>query len=189
MEDYQNKNWSRFHSLFMKALKLPLEDEEIEFVKEYAKKFTEQQGMSDNAIQLLKEDKDCVHIYLDDLFVPRVDDKEQVLSLVGRISFLRIQLIKDVSAWETKFLKHTEPTPKRKSNLIIKQNEGKLDFFWANLKYLGYAYQEVDGFYVFQFNSKDGVWSDYALREITDKLFELNKDWAEQIDKYFRNAK
>lgn len=47
---------------------------------------------------------------------------------------------------------------------------------------VGYAYQEVDGYYVFVFNDENkGSWSDYALLEIGMKLKELNKEWDEKV--------
>lgn len=50
---------------------------------------------------------------------------------------------------------------------------------------VGYAYREVDGFYVFVFaDNNSGAWSDYALIEIGNELKELNKEW----DKEIRNA-
>jgi hypothetical protein len=58
---------------------------------------------------------------------------------------------------------------------------------------LGYAYKEVDGFYVFvtgtRLNSNDppkkeyGYWDAWILRGIADLLDEHNKEWNEQIQK------
>ncbi len=63
-------------------------------------------------------------------------------------------------------------------------DSGRIEFFWGNNnKHLGYAYQEVDGFYVFQFEDNNGCWSDYSLKAISDKLFELNKNWNEHLKK------
>lgn len=48
---------------------------------------------------------------------------------------------------------------------------------------IGYLYQEVDGFYVYQPNDADGCYSDYTLRAIADKLTGLNADWNFIINK------
>ena len=48
--------------------------------------------MIENKIELLEEDLECVHIYLDDKFIPREDIEGEVLSLVGRIKILEEQL-------------------------------------------------------------------------------------------------
>ncbi len=59
---------------------------------------------------------------------------------------------------------------------------GKVNFYWAaNKKYIGYAYKEVDGYYVFQFDSPNGCISDHTLQAIADKLFALNKGWDEYL--------
>jgi len=57
-------------------------------------------------------------------------------------------------------------------------------------KYIGYAYMEVDGYYVFVFSEPcDGSWSDYALLEIGMKLKELNKEWDEKVKSEFSSKK
>lgn len=63
---------------------------------------------------------------------------------------------------------------------------GGMNLYWGNDQYIGYAYKEVDGYYVFVFGKGEGSWSDYALREIADKLTELNKDWDEIIKKVLK---
>lgn len=42
--------------------------------------------IKDNKIELLKEDLECVHMYLDDLQIPK-HDGVGTLSIVGRIKF------------------------------------------------------------------------------------------------------
>ncbi len=42
-------------------------------------------SMKDNKIELLKEDLECVHKYLDDINAPRADKDGKVYSIVGRI--------------------------------------------------------------------------------------------------------
>lgn len=58
----------------------------------------------------------------------------------------------------------------------------------SNNKTIGTFIQDVDGFYYFEAIST-GLWSDYALKAISDKLFELNKPWANQINKDFKKGK
>ena len=56
--------------------------------------------------------------------------------------------------------------------------------FWYEGKYLGYAYMEVDGYYVFIFdNPTSGAWASYSLRWVADALDEINKEWDEIISK------
>jgi hypothetical protein len=70
--------------------------------------------------------------------------------------------------------------------IITEEQEGKILFKWDNGVYLGYAYKEVDGYYVFVFgNNFGGFWSDYSLREIANKLTELNLEWDKHINNYF----
>lgn len=68
--------------------------------------------------------------------------------------------------------------------ILIKDNNNKKEF-WFGTIYLGYAYMEVDGCYVFMFDDNQntkGCWSDYSLRWIADKLTELNKEFVEKCD-------
>jgi hypothetical protein len=52
----------------------------------------------------------------------------------------------------------------------------RINFYWSNRVYLGYAYKEVDGFYVFIFDeSNKGCWAAYILSAVADKLDELNR--------------
>jgi hypothetical protein len=48
----------------------------------------EEYDIKDNQIMLLKEDLECVHMYLDDLELPRIDNKGEAYSIVGRIKRL-----------------------------------------------------------------------------------------------------
>lgn len=41
--------------------------------------------IKDNQIELLKEDLECVHLYLDDIAAPRKDPEGETYSIVGRI--------------------------------------------------------------------------------------------------------
>lgn len=44
--------------------------------------------MIDNQIELLKEDIECVHMFLDDRNIPRKDSSGNIYSMVGRILLL-----------------------------------------------------------------------------------------------------
>jgi hypothetical protein len=58
--------------------------------KEEPKKETlEDYDIKDNKIMLLEEDLECVNMYLDDLKLPRTDDKGNEYSIVGRIKILQ----------------------------------------------------------------------------------------------------
>ena len=45
--------------------------------------------IKENQIELLKEDLEVVHMYLDDLGLPRKDDSGETYSIVGRIKQMR----------------------------------------------------------------------------------------------------
>jgi hypothetical protein len=57
----------------------------------------------------------------------------------------------------------------------------------SNNKLLGEFVLNIDGFYYFSILEApvNGLWSDYALSEIVDKLKELNHDWKDHLDKHF----
>lgn len=55
-------------------------------------------------LELLKEDLECVHMYLDKKGVKRNDDNGEVFSIVGRIKQLELRLIKDSSEVESYYL-------------------------------------------------------------------------------------
>ena len=50
-----------------------------------------------------EEEVECVHMYLDDLKIPREDDKD-VFSLVGRIKQLEKRYLKQMSEVESYYL-------------------------------------------------------------------------------------
>ena len=58
-----------------------------------------------NVIKLLEEDLWCVHKYLDDLELPRTDDKDELYSIVGRIKRLEAKYLKQLSGLETIYLR------------------------------------------------------------------------------------
>jgi hypothetical protein len=60
--------------------------------------------IKDNKIMLLEEDLWCVHKYLDDLELPRVDKDNKEFSIVGRIKRLEERYLKQMSDLETMYL-------------------------------------------------------------------------------------
>lgn len=66
-----------------------------------------------------------------------------------------------------------------------KGSYGTLNVFYSNGIFMGELYMEVDGFYVYEPVLRGGFWEAYVLREIADKLDELNKPWQQNIDDYF----
>jgi hypothetical protein len=61
-------------------------------------------NIKDNKIMLLEEDLWCVHKYLDDLELPRVDKDSKEYSIVGRIKRLEERYLKQMSDLETMYL-------------------------------------------------------------------------------------
>lgn len=53
-----------------------------------------------------KEEVECAHMYLDNLNIPREDDKD-VFSLVGRIKQLENRYLKQMSEVENHYLNET----------------------------------------------------------------------------------
>lgn len=58
----------------------------------------------DNQIELLKEDLEVVHMYLDDLLLPRKDDNGETYSIVGRIKQFEKNMVEQVSNLESMYL-------------------------------------------------------------------------------------
>jgi len=58
----------------------------------------------DNQIELLKEDLEVVHMYLDDLLLPRKDDNGETYSIVGRIKQFEKNMVEQVSNLESTYL-------------------------------------------------------------------------------------
>lgn len=90
-----------------------------------------------NVINLLEEDLWCVHKYLDDLELPRNDNKDEVYSIVGRIKQLEKRYLKQMSNIETmylndktsdKWLKNTNPNVKIDKSLIEKKANDLINY-------------------------------------------------------------
>lgn len=59
---------------------------------------------------------------------------------------------------------------------------GKHNFYADNGLLIGYAYQEIDGYFVFLPNDKlQGYQSEYNLYAIADALRMLNRDWDKVV--------
>lgn len=69
--------------------------------------------------------------------------------------------------------------------MITIKDEGAKKLFYFKTKYLGFAFKDESGFYVFVFSkSEGGCWSDYQLRWIADAITKLNKEWNDYINKH-----
>lgn len=62
----------------------------------------------DNQIELLKEDLEVVHMYLDDLLVTRLDENNETYSIVGRIKQFEKNMVEQVSHLESMYLQEQE---------------------------------------------------------------------------------
>lgn len=60
--------------------------------------------IKDNQIELLKEDLEVVHMYLDGLLLPRKDENGETYSIVGRIKQFEKNMIEQVSNLESTYL-------------------------------------------------------------------------------------
>lgn len=81
----------------------------------------EKYDIKDNKIMLLQEDLECVNMYLDDLKLPRTDDKGNKYSIVGRIKRLEERMYSE-EWWSDLSDKFYE------SNLVQDYKDGKIDF-------------------------------------------------------------
>jgi len=59
----------------------------------------------DNQIELLKEDLESVHMYLDTQNIPREDDNSEAYSIVGRIKHTERRFFRTLSEIESSYLK------------------------------------------------------------------------------------
>ena len=67
--------------------KAPLSRIDLDFIKKPSKS-KDDYKMLENQIELLKEDLECVHLYLDDIKAPKHNSKKEPYSIVGRIKAL-----------------------------------------------------------------------------------------------------
>jgi hypothetical protein len=48
---------------------------------------------------------------------------------------------------------------------------------------IGDLIMDVDGHFYFWPEDNNGAWSSYHLKELADKMDEINKSWDEQVEK------
>ena len=69
-------------------------------------------------------------------------------------------------------------------NLIYQQiNKHKYSVRTNNGKLVGDLIMDVDGHFYFWPEDNNGAWRSYQLRELADKIDEINKSWDEQVEK------
>jgi hypothetical protein len=56
-------------------------------------------------------------------------------------------------------------------------------------QYVGRFIRDIDGYFCYDPSIGDGLWSEYELRLIVDKLRELNRPWNDHLDKYFASER
>lgn len=69
---------------------------------------------------------------------------------------------------------------------FVKISDTKYNVLFNNLV-LGILLREIDGFYVFYQERHDAAWTAHILREISDKLNELNQAWDEYLRENLSN--
>lgn len=65
---------------------------------------TKKVSIDTNTIELLKEDLESIHMYLDALLIPRTDDNNETYSIVGRIKQLQLNHLNELSTLETFYI-------------------------------------------------------------------------------------
>ena len=69
-------------------------------------------------------------------------------------------------------------------NLIYQQiNKQKYSVRTKNGKLIGEFIRDVDGYFYFWSENNLGAWPSHLLRDIADKLDEINQLWDEHIEK------
>ena len=69
-------------------------------------------------------------------------------------------------------------------NLIYQQiNQQKYSVRTKNGKLIGEFIRDVDGYFYFWSENNLGAWPSHLLRDIADKLDEINQLWDEHIEK------
>jgi hypothetical protein len=88
----------------------------------------EEYDIKDNKIMLLEEDLECVNMYLDDLKLPRTDDKGNEYSIVGRIKILQQEQDKKMYSELIDLLEGLRPIYREDSDLYQKYEEKRVEF-------------------------------------------------------------
>jgi len=72
-------------------------------------------------------------------------------------------------------------------NLIYQQINQRQYIVRANIDFpqreVGSLVMDVDGHFYFWPVDNNGAWASYHLRELADKMDEINKSWDEQVEK------
>jgi len=69
-------------------------------------------------------------------------------------------------------------------NIIYQKIDAyKYSILTNNGKLIGELLMDVDGYFYFWPEDNNGAWSSYHLREVANKLDELNKEWDKQVEK------
>lgn len=69
------------------------------------------------------------------------------------------------------------------TELVLKQNDLGSYYVYTNTGVdIGVFVMDVDGYYYYWPNrQKDGAWSPWMLRDVADKLDEVNKPWDDIV--------
>ena len=67
--------------------------------------------------------------------------------------------------------------------VCIKIDERKYNLVTKNGKLIGELLQDIDGYFYFWPTDNNGAWASNHLRELANKLDELNKEWDKQVEK------
>ena len=72
---------------------------------------------------------------------------------------------------------------------VEKQLNNTYKVYYDNNVFLGDIFAKEDGFYDFwpEYPGRGGYWPAYLLREIANKLDQLNEPYQKDIDTYFAN--
>ena len=72
-------------------------------------------------------------------------------------------------------------------SLIYQQIDQRQYIVRANIDFpqreVGSLVMDVDGHFYFWPVDNNGAWASYHLRELADKMDEINKSWDEQVEK------
>lgn len=71
-------------------------------------------------------------------------------------------------------------------NLIYQQiSQHKYNIVTGNQKLVGELIMDVDGYFYFWPEDNNGAWSSYLLRQLADKIDEINKPWNQKTEGFW----
>lgn len=88
-----------------------------------------------------------------------------------------------------RYLHHNTPERLKVSDITLVVITGNLYLVLIQNVYVGRFIRDVDGYFYYDPSIGDGLWSEYELRLIVDKLRELNRPWNDHLDKYFASER